>query len=462
MWQGFLSKVFKIREKVALNLNQGDEEKPFLDHLDDLRKMLVRIAITLFSSVIITFVFNQQLLDIIMIPYKWGMDMAVEARAESNKPAEEVKKQAEAPAPEQQKATTTSGQTVVNIYFWVPGSPVPIVDVKRNDQAPVAPPDAKPDGEVGTLTARLDALAKAYDMPGTRTPQEGFMVCVNVSLIAAVIVSFPLLLLFILQFVLPGLRDNEKGILFPALGIGFGLFLTGVAFAYFAVLPRTLGFFASWNFEHGIKNTWMLGDYVTFATRFILIFGISFELPVVVMALVKLDFLSYTIMKGTRSYAAIAIAVASALITPTSDILTLSLLAVPLYILYEICIWMAFFLEKKERKMYPEFYAERDKDEAELAKEPATPEWDNDEYNPFSTADDDDDDPDVDAYRRKESAPSTATANEDTTGKPSSAETETGEPAAEIERRAADADAPTESPRTETEEEARARGENRD
>jgi Tat protein translocase TatC len=327
MWQAALSKLFKVREKVALNLNTEDEEKPFLDHLEDLRKMFVRIIITLLISVFATFAFNRQLTDLVQQPYVWAMN-----------------------------------------------------GVAASINADVAAhPEAHP----------ADRPAFSWKMPGTIKPQEGFMASVNVSMVSAVIVSFPLLLLFLLQFILPGLRKNERQTLWPALGIGFGLFLTGVTFSYYSVLPRALQFFAEWNYQHGFETIWMLGDYITFSTRFILIFGISFELPVVVMALVKLDFLSFKTMSGTRKHALIGIAVFSAVITPTQDILTLLLLAGPLYVLYEICIWLAWFLEKKERQAYPEFYAERDKDEAELEKE--VDDWDKDGYTPwFSETEDDD------------------------------------------------------------------------
>lgn len=319
MWQAALNKIFKVREKVALNLSKDDEEKPFLDHLEDLRKMFVRIITTIIVAVLATFAFNKQLTDIVQQPYVWAM----------------------------------SG-----------------TEAKINEQI-AKNPESQPS----------DRPAFLWRMPTTRTPQEGFMASVNVSLVSAVIVSFPLLLLFLLQFVLPGLRNNERKVLWPAMGIGFGLFLTGVFFSYYTVLPRALQFFAEWNYDHGFENNWMLGDYIIFATRFILIFGVSFELPVVVMALVKLDFLSYKVMTGTRKHAIIGIAIFSAVITPTQDILTLVLLAGPLYVLYEICIWMAYFLERKERQLYPEFYAERDKDEVELNKE--IDDWDKEDHQPW-------------------------------------------------------------------------------
>ena len=171
----------------------------------------------------------------------------------------------------------------------------------------------------------------------------------KLSFVAGIVVSFPLLLLFVLQFVLPGLHSNEKRVLWPAMSIGFGLFLTGTAFAYYLVLPRALLFFAEWSGDMGISNDWRIGEYISFATQFTLLFGASFELPVVVMVFVKLGLLTYETMSKTRSYAIVAIFVAAAILTPTPDMLTMTLMAAPMIILYEICIWLAYFDRKKAR-----------------------------------------------------------------------------------------------------------------
>jgi hypothetical protein len=98
----------------------------------------------------------------------------------------------------------------------------------------------------------------------------------------------------------------------------------------------------------GVENEWRIGDYITFTTQFTLIFGHAFELPVVVMTLVKIGLLSYQTMSNTRSYAVLTIFIVGAIITPTGDALTLSLLAIPMCLLYEICIWLAYFNRKKE------------------------------------------------------------------------------------------------------------------
>ena len=314
MWSGILQKIFKVREKVAMNLGgKGDEEKPFLEHLEDLRTMIVRMVMTLLISTIGTFVFYQELFIAILYPL---------VLAGFAKNIEEARK------------------ILINT-----------------------------------------------DVAGP------FMMAVNVSLIAAVIISFPLLLIFLLQFILPGLKPNEKKLVFPAIAIGTGLFLSGATFAYWVVLPKALQFFAEFAKSVGAVQMWSLSEYITFTTRFILVFGISFELPVIVMALVKLDILNYKLMKSTWRHAIVAITLFAAIITPTPDVFTLMLMSGPLYVLYAICVWLAYTMEKKDRAAYPEYYADIDKDAKEL-EQPGAEDWDNENYNPWSAGDDEEDDKD--------------------------------------------------------------------
>ena len=101
------------------------------------------------------------------------------------------------------------------------------------------------------------------------------------------------------------------------------------------------------------------------------------------------------------------------------------LLAGPLYVLYEICIWIAYFMEKKDRAAYPEYYAEIEKDEKELEKESTIDDWDKEDYNPWDQSGSDEDDED---YKRSKSAASTA--------EPASPGEVSGEPSAEVERQA--------------------------
>lgn len=325
MWQGILKKVFSVRDKVALNLGgETDAEKPFIEHLEDLRTMIVRMVSTLVISTIGTFVFYQELFKIILYPL---------VLAGLCKDMEEAR------------------TYLVNI--------------------------------------------------GVAGP---FMMAINVSLITAVIISFPLLLIFLLQFILPGLKPNEKKLLWPAIAIGTGLFLGGANFAYWVVLPKALLFFDEFAESVGAKQMWEISEYITFSTRFILVFGIAFELPVIVMALVKLDILNFKIMKNTWRHALVAITLFAAVITPTPDVLTLMLMSGPLYFLYAICVYLAYLMEKKDKAEYPEYYAQLEKDEKEL-EQANNDDWDNDSYNPWSTAGDEDDDL-KDEYQKPAATPS--------------------------------------------------------
>jgi sec-independent protein translocase protein TatC len=100
----------------------------------------------------------------------------------------------------------------------------------------------------------------------------------------------------------------------------------------------------------------------------------------------------------------VGITLFAAIITPTPDVLTLLLMSGPLYVLYAICVWLAYFMEKKDRAAYPEYYAQLEKDEKEL-EQANNDDWDNENYNPWSSADDDEDKDEYQAPAATPSAP---------------------------------------------------------
>jgi sec-independent protein translocase protein TatC len=164
---------------------------------------------------------------------------------------------------------------------------------------------------------------------------------------AGIVLSFPLLLYFIAEFVLPALTAVEKRFLFPAILVSFALFLAGVLFCYFWLLPKTILFFFRDTQSLGWTPAWTVQHYYSFVTRFTLGFGLAFELPVVVLALVKFGLLSYSFMAATRPYAIVCIFILATIITPTPDILTLIAMGLPMCLLYESCIWIAWALERR-------------------------------------------------------------------------------------------------------------------
>jgi sec-independent protein translocase protein TatC len=252
-----LRDIFKFRE-----LPESEASKPFLEHLEDLRWTVIKMAITLVSTMIICFAFRGWL---------------------------------------------------VRIMQW------PLHDL---------------DQRVGSL--------KALGIT------DSIVISFHLAFYAGIVVSFPLLLYFLAEFVLPALTAIEKRFLFPAIIVSFGLFLLGVFVCYFWLLPKTILFFFRDTESLGWSPTWTVQQYYSFVTKFVLGFGLAFELPVVVLALVYFGLITFTFMRRTRPYAVVLIFVLATIIAPTPDLLTLVAMALPMCLLYESCIWIAWFMERRK------------------------------------------------------------------------------------------------------------------
>ncbi|MEI8386112.1 MAG: twin-arginine translocase subunit TatC [Verrucomicrobiota bacterium] len=176
---------------------------------------------------------------------------------------------------------------------------------------------------------------------------DSFTISLELSLYGGLILAFPFILLFLAEFVLPALNASEKRILYPVAIVGFGLFLTGVGFCYFVVLPQTLEFFFKDAQQMHWQPTWTVREYYSFTTQFVIGFGLAFELPLVVLVLVKLGIVDYDLLRRTRAYALVVIFFVAAIITPTTDMVTLLLMGGPMYVLYEICILISWFMRRR-------------------------------------------------------------------------------------------------------------------
>lgn len=378
-----LKKVIQLREN-----SHPDHEKPFLEHLEDLRVMITRIVITLMISMTVCFLFQKQLMEVLRRPVEqvWITQLREKLPQDTDtapKPLD-VDVWEKAKSLEQAASGLEAGQRDI---FYQNNDPNLAFHAKSVAllRAVLALPEEKRAAFLAAvdvpadLKRQVEALVKTAPSPEADSrgnlrlmsalkPTETFMLSMKLSFFAGIIVAFPLLLMFVLQFVLPGLHANEKRVLWPSMLIGFGLFLGGVLFAYYAVLPRALLFFYEWSGNLGVSNDWRIGEYISFATQFTLLFGLSFELPVVVMVFVKLGLLSYEMMSRTRSYAILAIFVTAAVLTPTPDAFTLVLMAAPMLILYELCIWLA-WLDRRKNRIAEEREA-REREERLLAAGP--------------------------------------------------------------------------------------------
>ena len=175
-------------------------------------------------------------------------------------------------------------------------------------------------------------------------------IAIELSFYAGLVMAFPFLVLLLAQFVLPALTRNEKRMLYPAAAVSFGLFLTGVLFSYYWVLPPTLDYFFNYSKSLNWRPQWSVREYFSFTTQFVVSFGLAFELPLAVLLLVKLESLSHEVLQRTRAFAMVIILFLAAVITPTTDILTMLLMAGPMYLLYEGCILIAWLMEWRVRR----------------------------------------------------------------------------------------------------------------
>ncbi|MEO6848773.1 MAG: twin-arginine translocase subunit TatC [Chthoniobacterales bacterium] len=254
----------KFRKNLFSFRETGDTSKPFLDHLEDLRRMLIKSIVVLAVFMMLGFTFRSQ--------------------------------------------------------------------IARFVQHPLAAVNPK-------SVDNLQSLGVADSM----------MISFDLAFYAGIVLAFPFLLYFLAEFILPGLTPREKKAALPAALVGFGLFLSGAAFAYYELLPQTLEWFYADAKSMGWVPTWTVHEYYSFATQFIIAFGLAAELPVVILVLVRIGILNTAKLRKLRPYMLILVTTFAAVIVPTTDVLTLVLMAAPMYLLYEISILLAHWMEKKTR-----------------------------------------------------------------------------------------------------------------
>jgi sec-independent protein translocase protein TatC len=176
----------------------------------------------------------------------------------------------------------------------------------------------------------------ATDVTGT------FLVPLKVTLMAAFLLALPYVLYQAWAFVAPGLYQHEKRLVIPVLVSSFVFFLVGMAFAYFFVFPIAFGFFAGYA-PIGVQMMTDIDKYLSFVLTMFIAFGITFETPVVVIVLVRMRIVTLEKLRSARPYVIVGAFVVGAVFTPP-DVISQLLLAVPLWLLFELGILLARFV----------------------------------------------------------------------------------------------------------------------
>jgi sec-independent protein translocase protein TatC len=258
-------KLFKFRENKYREKSHDDVVKPFLDHMEDLRWVLIKILVTLVISMAISFFFVHDLMALLERP----MLMV---------------------APELKEKIITSKIT------------------------------------------------------------DPFVISLMVAFFGGIVLALPFLGYFVLSFVLPALTQKEKKFLFPGIFASFCLFLSGVLVSYYYILPKTLRFFYDYAKSMHVTPLWDWKDYISFCAWLSIGFGLLCQLPVVMVFLAFLGIVDFRFLSATRPYAITVILVLGAIVAPTPDPVTFVTLAMPIILLYEVCIWIVWLIDRSRAK----------------------------------------------------------------------------------------------------------------
>jgi sec-independent protein translocase protein TatC len=171
-----------------------------------------------------------------------------------------------------------------------------------------------------------------------------------VAFFGGIVVGFPYLVYELWKFIKPALHENEqryaKGIVF----FTSFLFLLGVLFGYYVITPMSVNFLGTYQVSSQVKNMISLDSFISIVTTMTLLTGIVFELPIVVYFLTQIGIFNPGFMRKYRRHAIVIILIVAAIITPTSDATTLTLVSVPLWLLYEVSIFVSAYVVRRKAR----------------------------------------------------------------------------------------------------------------
>lgn len=179
------------------------------------------------------------------------------------------------------------------------------------------------------------------------TPPEALMASIRIAFITGLAVSVPFLLVQVMLFVSPALRNEERKIIAPIVLFMVFFFALGIAFSYFLVLPFAIRFFLNFATDD-LTAMFTISSYLSFVTNFIFAFGLVFQLPLIFLILGKLNLVTADFLRKYRKYAILVIAIVSAIITPP-DVFSQIMMGVPLWGLYELGILLVAIVQRKRK-----------------------------------------------------------------------------------------------------------------
>jgi sec-independent protein translocase protein TatC len=177
-------------------------------------------------------------------------------------------------------------------------------------------------------------------------PMENILVYFRVALLGGVTAAMPMIVFQVLGFVTPALTPQEKRWVFPIVAGATLSFVAGLAFCFFFVLPFTLDFLLTFG-EQFAEADWRIGKYIDFVTRMLLVMGLVFQTPLIVMSLAKFRVVTARQMLKYWRFAVVGAFIVAAIVTPTIDPVTQSLVGGPIIVLYFVGIFLAWLVRRE-------------------------------------------------------------------------------------------------------------------
>lgn len=267
---------------------------PLTKHLGELRKRILVSLIVILAIFFVTFSYAEDLFRFVMFPMKYRLDFALPV-----------------------KMTIDFSQKV----FGISGQDMYVKFVPQE---------------------KLQGLKLVF-----LAPAEAFWMSMKVSFVAALLLSTPVIFFQIWKFIAPGLHQHEKKYVVPFVFTASLLFLFGATFCFTLVLPFALEFLLTYNVGDFLTPMLSVGQFVDFSLKFILAFGVVFELPIIMIFLVKLGIVTPETLSKNRRFAVVLAFILAAFLTPTPDLFNQTLMAVPMILLYELGIWVVPFFKRR-------------------------------------------------------------------------------------------------------------------
>jgi sec-independent protein translocase protein TatC len=312
---------------------EGGPVKTFLEHLEDFRWMLIKSIVALFLGMLICLIGANHVVGII----KWPLTHAFQYHTVTN-----------------QTVVVSFGTNHLGNFRLTPEQEQSLnLGTNRFVAVTVEPVTLGTNQVLGWHVSDNPAAIIAAQRVDIQlinlSPAGGFIVAFQVGLYGGALLASPFIFYFIASFVFPALKIRERRYVYRGLAIGVGLFLVGVAFCYFALMPVALAaaqMYSNWLGLGALQ--WRAEDYISFVCKFMLGMGLGFELPVVILTLVKIGVVDYALLSNARRYMIVINLILGAVLT-TPEPITQIVMFVPLQSLYELTVWIAWYWDQPDK-----------------------------------------------------------------------------------------------------------------